>query len=391
MNTSEQEFKQIVDRIAELESFVSTYEHRKEALERFVELKTEEFKKKERELAGEIKKNQKILNDVKELRKQYSSGFPLLAKAYSEYFKVLDHRLMSHLVSKKYPALKAADTVREMSRLRREAVEAAKTYEYLIEYYETLFPFLVEVKGEVLDEIAASETLREYTEEEREDRVTWYVTKEEYRKLSTTEKNQLALDRYWDRRKTKRGIGNLYERYVGYLYEKDGYDVEYTGILSGFEDLGRDLITRKGNEIVVIQCKYWSQFKKIYENHIFQFFGTVYRYKFDYPDKKVSARFYTKTELSELARSFAHDLKIELFENFELEKYPCIKCNVARHTGEKIYHLPFDQQYDTTIVEPARGEFYAMAVKEAEDKGFRRAWRWRGELDKEKQSGSVVE
>ena len=27
--------------------------------------------------------------------------------------------------------------------------------------------------------------------------------------------------------------------------------------------------------------------------------------------------------------------------------------------GERIYHLPFDQQYDTTLIEPARGERYA--------------------------------
>ena len=43
--------------------------------------------------------------------------------------------------------------------------------------------------------------------------------------------------------------------------------------------------------------------------------------------------------------------------------------------GEKIYHLPFDQQYDKTKLEKKYGEFYCKTVKEAEDSGFRRAFR----------------
>ena len=40
---------------------------------------------------------------------------------------------------------------------------------------------------------------------------------------------------------------------------------------------------------------------------------------------------------------------------------------------EKIYHLPFDQQYDKTIVGDQKGEFFAWTVQEAAEKGFRRA------------------
>ena len=60
-----------------------------------------------------------------------------------------------------------------------------------------------------------------------------------------------------------------------------------------------------------------------------------------------------------------------------LDNYPMIKCNISRR-GEKIYHLPFDQQYDKTIITPADGECYALTVEEAEKKGFRRAKRWKG-------------
>ena len=42
------------------------------------------------------------------------------------------------------------------------------------------------------------------------------------------------------------------------------------------------------------------------------------------------------------------------------------------------FALHFDQQYDTIKIELDRGEEFFMTVKEAEDKGYRRAWRLRG-------------
>jgi len=41
--------------------------------------------------------------------------------------------------------------------------------------------------------------------------------------------------------------------------------------------------------------------------------------------------------------------------------------------GVKIYHLPFDQQYDRTKIIPDKGEKYVYTVAEAEKAGFRRA------------------
>ena len=68
----------------------------------------------------------------------------------------------------------------------------------------------------------------------------------------------------------------MYERYIGFLKEEEGYSVDYDGIKYRLEDRGRDLICTKGDEIQIIQCKMWSLSKHIYENSIFQFFGTVY-------------------------------------------------------------------------------------------------------------------
>ena len=52
-----------------------------------------------------------------------------------------------------------------------------------------------------------------------------------------------------------------------------------------------------------------------------------------------------------------------------------IKCNINQATNERIYHLPFDQQYDRTKIIPALGECYVRTVAEAESLSFRRAFR----------------
>jgi hypothetical protein len=307
-----------------------------------------------------------------------SSGFPSLLKAIDDYEKLRDANMEELLKYKKHPALKAAEVVREEAQRRRQADYDRRKIGAIIEYYESIAPFLVDFKEDIA-EVEDEERYRDYDEEERQDPATYYLTKEEYRKLSSIERNQRALNRFWERPKSNWLLGRIYERFIGYLYEKQGYDVEYVGIFKGYEDLGRDLICKKAGDILVIQCKNWSQFKTIYEKHIFQFFGTVFQYKDANPKANVKGIFYTTTQLSELARRFAHELNIGLKENFKFDRtYPCIKCNVSRIDETKIYHLPFDQQYDNVKIEKERREFYCTTVKEAEEKGFRRAYRYRG-------------
>jgi Restriction endonuclease. len=362
----------------ELENLLSTVKNEKAQFETAA-------KQERKSLDDKNSVIEKLQEGVIQMAKERQIGFPWLAKAYDELFQLQENEIANFLNTKKHPAAGAAEAVKEQSHLRRQAEREKKIAQYLVEYYENIAPFLLELKEEV--DIATEqerELLKEYSEEEIQDATTQYLSKEEYRKLPSVEKNQMALDRFWSRPKSKWLIGRLYERYVGYLYEKEGYAVDYVGIFKGYEDLGRDLICSKGKDIIVIQCKNWSHFKMIYEKHIFQFFGTVFQYKDENPDKKVQAIFYTSTQLSDLARRFAKELKIDLKENFKFDKeYPSIKCHTSKADstyaahGTKIYHLPFDQQYDKTKLEEKYGEFYCKTVKEAEDAGFRRAFRYR--------------
>lgn len=321
---------------------------------------------------------------IETLAHEKSAGFPWLAEAYADYFHLKDLKVAGHLVDKSHPAVKSAERIREIAHERRIAEKAWRILKYQLKYYEDLFPFLVDFKEEAIDDLIRQLTTGtpQQEEEDGEDPVRHWLTKAEYANLSSVERNQLALDRYWRRKKSSWELGRDFERYIGYLCEAKGGRVYYQGIIEGFADLGRDLVVEYPNgEIEIIQCKYWSAEKIIHEKHIFQLHGTLIAYKIDHPGSQVSANFVTSTVLSDRANKFAKALNMRTTTKQPLEQYPCIKCNVSQRDGEKIYHLPFDQQYDRTLIGHHKLECYVATVAEAEKLGFRRAFRWHGDSD----------
>ena len=67
---------------------------------------------------------------------------------------------------------------------------------------------------------------------------------------------------------------------------------------------------------------------------------------------------YTSTTISDVAKEAAKKLQVECNEKVRISDYPKVKCNISMRDGEKIYHLPFDQQYDRTKIKPTTGEKY---------------------------------
>lgn len=374
------------------------------------------FKSRTRKLITNIQKLEKLENNIVTLNEENkvlldiienrekalhkiiaekSNGFPWLADAIGEFYKYQDFEIARYLAEKKPPAYRSAQAVREVAlenKLLRKQIKVAQNF---VTYYETIFPWITEYIGENLDDLleGIAQSAKEDSETEEIDPVLKFVPKAEFEKLPTSERNQKALDRYLSSRKKPYEIGRDYERYIGYLYENDGYKVEYIGIEKGFEDLGRDLVCIKNNEIEIVQCKCWASHKTIHEKHINQLYGTVVKYFIDhnqianrnrsltlFPELissgQIKASFVTSTKISDTAKKFATALGVNVLEEKKLDKYPLIKCNIGTN-GDKIYHLSFDQLYDKTVVKN-KGEFYASTVKEAEDKGFRRAFRWRG-------------
>ena len=347
---------------------------------------SEDTRQFEQKVAQATRVLQQRAEHLTSLRREFEAGYlrgrKWLAQFISEADKALDDAISSTLRNKKRPALKAAEEVSAARLEKRQFKEQAKFLEYQLKSYKEYFPFLEEYEEIILDEAIPLASNGENLEAiENADPVLFFVPKSEYEKLSPTDRNQLALDRYLKRPLSRAAIGRFYERYLGYLYERDGWKVEYHGIVEGYEDLGRDLICRKGNQIAVVQAKCWAAEKLIHEKHIFQLFGTTQLFLMNHQDgdlfkSNISAVFITTTALSPVAKKAAQWLKIEVKERFGIDKsYPMIKCNINQSSKEKIYHLPFDQQYDRTKIIPEFGEFYATTVAEAERKGFRRAFR----------------
>lgn len=330
-----------------------------------------------------LKKQDKELTNreslFKTLFKERTKNYPVVGQIWSDLISITEDERARALKYKRRPALKAAQEIQNIKREKRELVKEIIYWKYKAQNYEAIYPWLAdELEQDIQDEVDAEIYYSVYTESEREDPVSQFLSPEDYRRLTISQRNQLAFDRYWQQgKKSKWMIGKMYERYVGYLYEKEGWEVDYFGIHKRFQDLGRDIIATKGNTVHVVQCKNWARFRTIYENHVFQLFGTAAGMQKDNPKQIVTPVFYCSTILSDTANEFAERLGIKVYQKYPLRSYPAIKCNISPN-GEKIYHLPFDQQYDKVKITPKKGEFYAESVHQAEAQGFRRAFKWSG-------------
>lgn len=319
--------------------------------------------------------------------------YPWAAKIHGDLLAAEAAHVSWMLEAKRRPAMKAAEAMRDFKAEVRERLQRLKYAEYKSNVYESAFPFLLDfIEGVPTADLAVIE-VPPSDEPERN-----YLSAAEYAQLSAEAKFQRALDRYLSRRKSNWEIGRDYERFVGYKYESQGWEVEYHGAIRGLEDLGRDLIAKRPGETHIVQCKHWAQWRDVHENAIFQLFGSVVDYLFEnrllgveglpllekedvfaaLKRNGVKGVFVTSTTLSTRAELACQALGIEVRASSRPEAYPMIKCNVGR-SGDKLFHLPFDQQYDRIKIEPEKGEFYANTVAEAMNRGFRRAFRWRGE------------
>ncbi|MGB0857618.1 MAG: restriction endonuclease [Paracoccaceae bacterium] len=334
-----------------------------------------------------------VASEIRKIDDEKLELFPWLSQALGDYAELWAERLASKLENKNRPAPKSAESIRALKHRLAMAEKERASLKYHISFYEESFPWITDVSGTSLAEILKEKKESDQTailSNENKDYARNFLSDVEYSSLSDAEKYQLALNRWKNTKKTNWQIGRDFERYVGYEYEDDGWDVEYFGAIKGFEDLGRDLICKRKGQTRIVQCKYWSKDKTIHEKHIFQLFGSKVEYVINTNTSNgslplfnpmeqhsdIQGVFITSAYLSEKAKQFAKVLQIQFHEGFKLDpEYPMIKCNVSS-LGEKIFHLPFDQQYDRIKIEDWKGEHYVTTVEEAINLGFRRAKKW---------------
>lgn len=161
--------------------------------------------------------------------------------------------------------------------------------------------------------------------------------------------------------------GRDYERYIGYLWEKDGWKVIYNGAVEGNFDGGIDLICYKDNDCCLIQCKRWKN--NVGAEYIERFNKVVERFTehhFNY--NEVIGVFYTTSNYTDDAREVGWEYDIDCrTERFgSIREYPPVKCLVRN--DEKVYYLPFDKEFDKISVK--NGCDYKFTVADAEKAGY---------------------
>lgn len=170
-------------------------------------------------------------------------------------------------------------------------------------------------------------------------------------------------------------LGKRYERYIGYLYEKMKFKVDFNGITKRKEDRGIDIIAKKKNEIYVIQCKRYGKDSEVHENTIHQLYGVTQFYKSKNSNYFVFGVLYTANDNLDLnAREVLEHFNLKhIVEPHPLnEDYPLVKCNIS-DGREKIYHLPGIGMYDRIKIEYNKGECYVETENDAIALGFRKA------------------
>lgn len=168
---------------------------------------------------------------------------------------------------------------------------------------------------------------------------------------------------------SKKEVGKMYERYVGYLKEQMGYLVEYHGIHFKHKDSGIDLICRKNKEILLVQCKRLSQWKEIHEDILNKLRGSLEEFKAKNQEADVTAEVCSTAKFADDALTVAniHNIKTSIIA-FDGE-YPSLKCNVS-HNGVKHFFPPYHPFYDKITIDSKLGECYCRTAEEAYKLGF---------------------
>lgn len=369
--------KKITEKETMLRAYVESKEQALEEREAEVSAQMRALGKKEVEHEAAVNDfnsaKQEVIDNYHKMLSDDKQNYPWMATQIADFEYYNDIEIAEYLKNKPHPAMTAAQQVSQIAKEKRLLQKQVKLYEYQLNFLENLFPWLPS-----FEQINVKEAMSYALDAESDyDNMRDYLSPEEYSRLSSAEKSDLALARWKNKSHGEWGAGRDYERYIGYLFETAGYRVEYVGALLGKEDRGIDLIAKKGTAVKIIQCKRYSATKNhiVHENTVAQLFGATAVYNMENPSQHADGVIYTSSTLSEEAKKFAEYLNITVMENVPLKDYPIIKCNTNQYY-QKIYHLPFDPQYDRLIVAGKKQTFYIATAAEAERLGYRRAYRW---------------
>ena len=172
----------------------------------------------------------------------------------------------------------------------------------------------------------------------------------------------------------KSDYGRQYERYVGYLFERQGFAVNYQGIRKGLEDGGLDLVARAARKIRLVQCKRWRV--PVNADVISRLHGAVERFIFEErqgksPAMRTSIRgvLATSGEIEDEAKMLAAHFGIFVMSSLKFQRYPAIKAQRITPYGGR-FLLPFTPGYDRMNLNLKAGDCFQESIRGAFLNGF---------------------
>ena len=122
-------------------------------------------------------KNEFLITGLTRIIEQRKSQFPWLATAFADIGTLIVERDARFLESKKHPAKKSAEILREHGAFRREAEKGFRIARYRVEYYEKLFPWIADYVGDDVPDYAVDVSGAEI---QTDDPASNWLTKAEY-------------------------------------------------------------------------------------------------------------------------------------------------------------------------------------------------------------------
>jgi Holliday junction resolvase len=101
-----------------------------------------------------------------------------------------------------------------------------------------------------------------------------------YSSTKTTKKNFLPKEEWKAQQKINAEKGQRYELHVANHFRNNGYEVIENGKIQGRRDGGIDILAKKDNLVLLIQCKHWSASTKFKITHAIlkEFIGNATMY-----------------------------------------------------------------------------------------------------------------
>ena len=152
--------------------------------------------------------------------------------------------------------------------------------------------------------------------------------KENIEKTVITKKKRIYSDEekkaYALRMKELKEKGKAYEEFIAGYYKLEGYSIYLNGIKKGKKDKGIDIICTKDEELILIQCKNWSENSKYKIGHkdLKAFVGccTDYVNENKLFDKKIKLKFIASNNIIDISgKKYLEETKTLQYEILKYE------------------------------------------------------------------------